>query len=125
MGTGSAAYSAQVNALQRAARIVNRVTTPAVRLPLLRPLLGRSMAVLTYTGRRSGRQFQLPVGYRRQGEKLVVRVVLPDQKRWWRNFGGEGAPLSVELNGQTRTGHGRSSRDPRGAVTVRITLDGD
>lgn len=31
-----------MNLLQRAARRVNRVTTPLVRLPLLRPLLGRS-----------------------------------------------------------------------------------
>ncbi|WP_256838293.1 nitroreductase/quinone reductase family protein [Ornithinimicrobium faecis] len=112
-----------MNGLQRAARVVNAVTTPLVRLPLLRPLLGRSMTVLTYTGRRSGRELQLPVAYRRKADELTVPVALPDQKNWWRNFVGEGAPVSLELNGQTRTGHGRSARDSEGAVTVRIVLD--
>lgn len=39
------------------------------------------------------------------------------------NFTGDGAPVSVTLDGATRTGHGQSVRADDGSVLVRITLD--
>ncbi|WP_169315795.1 hypothetical protein [Gordonia otitidis] len=41
------------------------------------------------------------------------------------NFTGDGAPVSVTLDGATRTGHGQSVRADDGSVRVRITLDPD
>jgi hypothetical protein len=30
----------------------------------------------------------------------------PVAKTWWRNFLGDGAPLTITLDGRDRTGHG-------------------
>ena len=87
--------------------------------------LRRSIAVVTYTGRRSGRTFSIPVAYRRRDdENIDIGANLPDAKTWWRNFLGDGAPLSVTLDGVERTGHGVAHRDDKGRVTVSVCLAG-
>ncbi len=48
--------------------------------------------MLTCTGRRSAREFTLPVGYLPDGRELVVICQHAPQKRWRRNLRG-GAPV--------------------------------
>ena len=88
-------------------------------------LVRRHLTQVTYTGRRSGRAVSTPVGYRRAGDVVTIRVGLPDRKSWWRNFTGDGAPLTLELDDTGRTGHAVARRDEKGRVTVTVHLDGD
>ncbi|GAA2842536.1 hypothetical protein GCM10010452_83550 [Crossiella cryophila] len=85
--------------------------------------LSRYFTVLTYTGRRSGRTFSLPVGYRRAGETVTITVLLAGTKTWWRNFLGEGGPLTLELDGAARTGHAVSRQVGGNRASVLVTLD--
>jgi len=78
---------------------------------------------IRYTGRRSGRDVVLPVGYRRRGPDIVIGVAMPDGKKWWRNFTGAGAPLTILLGGAPRPAHAVATRDARGRVTVTVRLD--
>ncbi|MGC4932276.1 hypothetical protein ACLQ3C_01130 [Gordonia sp. DT30] len=102
----------------------NKAVLPLLTVPVIGPALGRSMTVVTYTGRRSGSTFRLPVGYRREAgsETVVIGVALPDEKKWWRNFTGDGGPLSLTLGGATQQGHAIAHRDEKGRVTVRVDL---
>ncbi len=102
---------------------VNRVVAPLLSAPVIGDKLGTTMTVLTYTGRKSGKEFSLPVMYRRSGDDVVVGVAMPDKKNWWRNFTGDGAPITVTLDGSERHGHAVSRRDDKGVVSVRIRLD--
>ncbi|MFL6121927.1 hypothetical protein [Actinophytocola sp.] len=90
------------------------------------PRFGRAvrgrLTVVTYTGRRSGRVFSTPVGYRRTADLVTIGVRLPQRKSWWRNFTGEGGPLTLELDGADRAGHAIARVDDRGRVTVTIRL---
>ncbi|GAA3458805.1 hypothetical protein J2S66_000066 [Saccharothrix longispora] len=88
-------------------------------------VVGRYLTVVTYTGRRSGRTFSTPVGYRRRGDDVTIRVGLPDAKTWWRNFTGAGGALSLRLGGVDRSGHAVARRDDKGRVTVTVRLDGE
>ncbi|PWV55297.1 hypothetical protein [Nocardiopsis sp. L17-MgMaSL7] len=85
--------------------------------------LRRHLTVVTYTGRRSGREFSTPVAYRLSGSTVTVPVAIPERKKWWRNFTGEGGPLSLELPEGVRSGHAVASTDQRGRVTVTVRLD--
>jgi hypothetical protein len=85
-------------------------------------LVNRYLTVVTYTGRRSGRTFSTPVGYRRRGDVVTIPVGLPDAKTWWRNFTGDGGPIRLELDGVARAGHAVARRDARGRVTVEVRL---
>ena len=89
---------------------------------LLSPVLGRYLTAVSYTGRRSGRRFRTPVAYRRSGEVVTIQVMFADAKKWWRNFTGEGGPLTLELPDGERTGHAKAERTGRNQVTVTVRL---
>ncbi|MDN5914302.1 MAG: nitroreductase family deazaflavin-dependent oxidoreductase [Pseudonocardia sp.] len=109
--------------VQNVAAVVNTVVRPLVASPRWGRLVDRWMTVVTYTGRRSGRTFSIPVGYRRDGDELTIAVEMPDRKNWWRNFTGEGAPILVRLGGVDRAGHGTARRDDQGVrVSVRLSV---
>ena len=104
------------------ARGVNKVMVGLRDAPLVGKLVRKGITVASYTGRRSGRAFSTPVSYQRKGDVINIRVMMPDEKTWWRNFNGEGGPLTLELDGAEQTGHATSHRDDKGRVTVRVRL---
>jgi hypothetical protein len=106
--------------------VFNRVVNPVVRGVLRSPahgLLSGRLALLTVTGRRSGRTFTFPVGYHRDGDRVLVSVAAPERKRWWRNL-RDPAPVELWLGGVRRAGTGRAHGDEHAGVTVEIHLDG-
>jgi hypothetical protein len=108
--------------LMRAAPLLN---VPVAAMATSRPfgrIVGRNVAIITYTGRRSGRTISTPVAYRRKGDELQIAANMPEAKNWWRNFIGDGAPMSVRLNGAERVGHAVAQRDTSGRVTVHVRL---
>jgi hypothetical protein len=109
--------------LGRAVGCFNTGVEALVASPRLGPRLGRHFSTVTYTGRRSGRTFSTPIGYRRAGDLVTIAVMMPDAKSWWRNFTGDGGPLSLHLDGADRPGHAVAERVSRNKVTVTVRLD--
>ncbi|WFE26693.1 nitroreductase/quinone reductase family protein [Solwaraspora sp. WMMD791] len=108
------------------ARVAARFNRHVLRLRSSRRwgrLVQRRITVVTYTGRRSGRTFSTPVSYRRAGDTVTISVKLPDVKNWWRNFTGDGGPISLHFDGVEHPGHAVARRDDRGRVTVTVALD--
>jgi hypothetical protein len=109
---------------------IERVGNPilnAITVPILASrwswLLERVVVTISYTGRRSGKTFSTPVLYSKHGDNITIRVASPDSKNWWRNFLGDGAPITVHLPHVARTGYATSRRDKRGHTIVRVALD--
>jgi hypothetical protein len=108
--------------VQKLAVVVNGVVRPLVASPRWGRFVGGSLTVITYTGRRSGRTFTIPVGYKREGDDVTIPVELPDHKNWWRNFTREGSPIIVKLDGVDRAGHATAQRDgARVSVSVHLS----
>ena len=110
--------------LMRGAPLFNAPITALAASPRFGALLRRSITTITYTGRRSGRTFSIPVAYRRRGDEIEIVPNMPDAKTWWRNFLGDGAPMSLTLDGIERSGHAVAHRDDTGRVTVWVRLAG-
>jgi hypothetical protein len=106
---------------RRTATIFNRAMVPAMRTGVGRRVLGSWMAEVRYTGRRSGKEVTLPVGYKRDGDDLVILVAVPGAKTWWRNFLGAGAPMHLTMGRIQVEGYAVATQDDRGRVTVRVT----
>ena len=107
------------------AHAVNSAAVALINAPVLGRFVGRGLVVIRYTGRRSGRTFETPVGYRRAGDTITIGVAAPDTKSWWRNFLGDGAPITLlKLDGRDRTGHAIAERDDHGRVRVSVKLAG-
>jgi hypothetical protein len=69
--------------LMRAAPLLN---VPVAAMAASRPfgrIVGRNVAIITYTGRRSGRTISTPVAYRRKGDELQIAANMPEAKNWW------------------------------------------
>lgn len=78
----------------------------ALRTPGLQWWLGRSIALITWTGRRSGRSYTTPVSYHtRDGQVTLLSKPL---RTWWRNF-DEQPRVGLRLAGETVRGRARAS----------------
>ncbi|MFL6085604.1 MAG: hypothetical protein ACJ74F_20885 [Mycobacterium sp.] len=104
--------------------IVNKLFIALIDAPVVGEVVRRGLINIRYVGRRSGKTVQTPVGYRRSGDGIVINVMSPDNKTWWRNFLGDGGPITLlKLDGQDRTGHAVANRDADGRVKVTVQLD--
>ena len=105
--------------------LLNRTGNPVVRALLrspLHPLLSRRLALISYTGRRSGREWTIPVGYALNGDRVTIAVGAAEHKRWWRNLRG-GAPVRVRIRGRERAGHAEVTGGETTGVTVEVLLE--
>ncbi len=99
----------------------NRLVALLLRSPA-HPLLSRQLALITVTGRRTGREHTLPIGYKREGQRLTIPVLWPERKLWWRNL-RDGAPVRLRLQGREHTGQALAREQGPGKVTVEVELD--
>jgi deazaflavin-dependent oxidoreductase (nitroreductase family) len=105
--------------------VFNRTANPLVRAVLsspLHPLLSSGLALITVTGRRSGRRFTFPVGYRQDADRVIINVGWPERKHWWRNL-SDGDRVEMRIRGHRRTGQAQVHGDERTGVTVDVELD--
>ena len=83
----------------------NGLVLAILRSPLHKLLSGMAIE-LRYTGRRSGRQYVLPVQYARVGDQVVIWVQQPRRKTWWRNFRTPGT-VEARIAGRWHRGTAR------------------
>lgn len=105
----------------RPPRALVRVLNPVMRTVLPTPIgrLVRSLALLEFAGRRSGRRFRVPIGcHPFDGGYLVISPA-----PWRANFAG-GHPVTVHFRGHAEQMTGTLDADPDAvARTVQALLD--
>jgi len=100
-------------------------------------LISGHICLLSYRGRKSGREFQTPLSYFRDGD--TVTLLSSTRTRWWHNFAAGDYPVELLLSGHTCAGratlHTAASTEltalvesfltanPRDAVVYHIGLD--
>jgi deazaflavin-dependent oxidoreductase (nitroreductase family) len=107
--------------------VFNRTANPAVKAVLsspLHPWLSRGLALITVTGRRSGRRYTFPVGYRQDGNRVTINVGWPERKEWWRNL-RQGGRVEMRIRGRRRVGEAHARGNERTGVAVEVQLDPD
>ena len=121
----SPAYDASVHDRRPPLRLL-RLANPVVRLVLRSPahrLLDRSLMLLTYTGRRSGRTFTIPVLYARVEGGVLALAATPQAKQWWRTFRSGAAPVTLRIAGTVVQAQGRLLAAEEARHGLRIYLD--
>jgi len=87
-----------------ASHLANPVLRPLLRSPAGRRL-GTRLALVRYRGQHTGRVYELPVQYARDGSRLWVLPGSPEHKTWWRNM-RDGIDVDLILAGNRV--HGRA-----------------
>lgn len=99
--------------------VVNPIIKGLLRSPL-HGLVSEQLLLLTFTGRKSGRQFTTPVGYNQEDENTLK---LFTDSPWWKNL-RDGAPVTVRLKGEQRQGQAEATNDPETvARAIRTDLE--
>lgn len=102
----------------------NHMVNPVVRVVLRSPahrLLSAAVLLLTYTGRRSGRRYTIPVQYARHDGQVIIWPAQPDRKRWWRNL-RQPAPVELRIAGRRLQGTARAVTDDPGEIAAALGL---
>lgn len=90
---------------------LNRVLKALLRSPF-HGLLSKNLLLLTFTGRKSGKQYTTPLS---RIDKGPDNVAFFTRTGWWRNLEG-GAPVTVRLSGRDRKGIAVPSNDPQAVL---------
>lgn len=85
-------------------RWLNRLMAVLLRTPGVQRVVGRGTALLTVTGRRTGRRYTTPVSYARTGDGVLV--VSHVSRTWWRNL-PDNPGVGLRLAGTDRRGTAR------------------
>ena len=86
--------------------VLNPVMERLLRSPL-HGLVSDSVALITFTGRKTGAEYTTPVGYVEEDGRVVVFT----QSDWWKNLRG-GRPVRLRIQGEEREGVATATNDP-------------
>ena len=95
-------------------RLGNPILSALLRSPL-HALAGPDTALISVTGRRSGRTYATPVNVHADGDRLAI--VSLRERTWWRNL-RQGAEVGVRLGGHDRRGRAIVVEDEPGVVAA-------
>jgi hypothetical protein len=96
-------------------RMANPVVSALLRSG--RTKLGNALLLVSFVGRKTGRRYSVPVGYRHLNGKPTFFT----DSRWGRNLLG-GADITVVLGGRERAARAQPIADPDQVAELTLTL---
>ena len=99
-------------------RVLNVLPRVLLRSPL-HGLMSKTVLLLTFTGRKSGREYTIPMSYVQTGDEILMSTEAP----WWKNLAVDGGvSVGLVLRGRRRAGVAGAVSDQRGAVDGLTTI---
>ena len=98
--------------MSRLDRLMNRFPALLLRSPL-HGLMSGKFLLLTFTGRKSGKTYTIPVAYLREDDAYLMTT----DSAWWRNLRG-GAPVTLRVRGTQYGASGEAVTDDAEVVRV-------
>lgn len=92
---------------------LNELMILMLKTPGIQRLVGKSTALVTFTGRKSGRLYTYPLSYVEMDERIIVAG--HRTRKWWRNLETD-PKVQVRLAGQVRNGFATVMIDPNDAL---------
>jgi len=94
--------------------IVNRAMKLVLRSPL-HAMVSKSILLLTFTGRKSGKTYTTPVSYSQSGDQVTIFT----HADWWKNLRG-GALVSLRLQGRELQGLAEPVAEDKPAIAAAL-----
>ena len=98
-------------------KVANAIVSTLLRTPGVSSGIGKKLVVINVTGRKTGKQYSVPVAYTRQEGKLLVGT----QFAWARNM-RSGEPVEIILQGKHRQADVQVISDEEGVVAAYDTM---
>ncbi len=94
---------------------VNAMMKFILRSPL-HGMVSKTITVITFTGRKSGKPYSTPVSYSQNGSTVTIFT----HGEWWKNLSG-GAPVSLRIRGKDYTGQADVTVADKVAMAAGLT----
>ena len=104
----------------RGQRVVNRIMRAMLRTPLICRGVGRRLITVYVVGRKTGRQYAVPVAYARDNASLLIGTPFG----WGLNL-RTGEPVDIRYKGRRRAANVRVVTDEPGVVEAYGIMAGD
>ena len=93
---------------------VNRTMKLVLRSPV-HGIVSKTVLLITFTGRKSGKTYTTPVSYSQNGDQVYVFT----HADWWKNLHG-GAPVSLRIQGRELQGLAEAVAEDKDAVAAGL-----
>ena len=78
-------------------------------------MVSKSMLLITFTGRKSGKTYTTPVDYSQDGDQVTIFT----HANWWKNLNG-GSPVTLRMRGRDLQGIAEPVAEDKGAVAAGL-----
>jgi len=78
-------------------------------------MVSKTMLLITFTGRKSGKTYTTPVDYSQDGDQVTIFT----HANWWKNLVG-GAPVTLRMRGRDLQGIAEPVAEDKGAVAAGL-----
>ena len=94
--------------------IVNKTMKLILRSPV-HGMVSKTILLITFTGRKSGKTYTTPVDYSQDGDQVTIFT----HADWWKNLRG-GAPVRLRIRGRELQGLAEPVAEDKGAITAGL-----
>ena len=94
--------------------IVNRTMKFVLRSPM-HSIVDKTILLITFTGRKSGKTYTTPVSYSQSGDQVVIFT----HADWWKNLRND-TPVSLRIRGQELQGLAESIAEDKQSVAAGL-----
>lgn len=94
--------------------IVNRAMKLVLRSPL-HGMTSKTVLLISFTGRKSGKTYTTPVSYSQHGDQVYIFT----HASWWKNLLGE-APVRLRIRGRELQGVAEPVAEDKGAIAAAL-----
>src|SRR5512140_53915 len=95
--------------------LVNNAMKFVLRSPV-HAMVSKTVLLITFTGRKSGKTFTTPVSYSQNGNEVVIFT----HADWWKNL-KSGTPVAVRIQGREYRGLAESIFEDEQAIAAGLT----
>jgi deazaflavin-dependent oxidoreductase (nitroreductase family) len=78
-------------------------------------MVSKTVLLITFTGRKSGKNFTTPVDYSQDGDQVTIFT----HANWWKNLRG-GAPVTLRIRGRDLQGVAEAEAEDEDAVAAGL-----
>ena len=82
----------------------------------LHGLVSKTVLLITFTGRKSGKTYTTPVDYSQDGDQVTIFT----HANWWKNL-RHGAPVTLRIRGRELQGLAEPVAEDKGAVAAGLS----
>jgi deazaflavin-dependent oxidoreductase (nitroreductase family) len=93
----------------------NRAMKAVLRSPV-HGMVSKSILLITFTGRKSGRSYTTPVSYSQHGDQVTIF----SHADWWKNL-RNGAPVTLQIRGRELQGLAEAVAEDKRAIATQLT----